>query len=190
MLAKRVSKEHTHLMNRAVPIDKIKDFESTAVDLMDLLQRKDNTDIVKEFPATVAQYTGDKNKVTTNLETTQQYYEIGKREQFIIFAGKRAVGLSTVINNVDTPSGVDPSWPNLSGFICHPFRGQGLGRLSLETRMQVVRHHFGNHAWTLVRRGNIRSEHLVVSVGFKKSKEVISGWGDRDLYTFNADNIS
>lgn len=174
-------------MNRAVPLNRVKDLERIAFDLSSTLEHKGNIDISEEFPTTFAQYTGDIKEVARNLEVAQGCFKVGKREQFIIFAGEKAVGLSTVINNINTPNGVDPSWPNLSGFVCHPFRGQGLGRLSLETRMQSVINNFGKNAWTLVKQGNVHSEHLVTSVGFKKSELVADGWGKRDLYVFDSD---
>lgn len=172
-------------MNRVTPFSEIDSFESIAADLGGLFKRGDNEDITMEFPTTVDRYSGDVSESSANLEVAKARCEAGKREQFIVFAGEHAVGLSVITNDLDVPDGIDPSWPNISGFICNPFRGQGLGRLSIETRMQVIRQNFNSHAWTFVKDGNFPSEHLVVSIGFQKTEQTVEGWEGHHLYLFD-----
>ncbi|HRN90394.1 MAG TPA: hypothetical protein PK265_01085 [Candidatus Saccharibacteria bacterium] len=172
-------------MNRILPLGEIYNLENVALDLNRLLSRKDNNDIRDGFPATFTRYTGDLRKVVSNLDIAKSLYKTGKREQFIIFAGTRAVGLSIVTTDIDNPVGVDESWPNISGFVCNPFRGQGLGRLSIETRMRVVKENFNNAAWTFVKNGNKPSEHLVRDVGFKKSRGELASPEGHTLYLFD-----
>ncbi len=172
-------------MNRVVPFSEIENFNQIATDMSTLLANGQNQDIADGFPATVARYTTEHEEVIANLETAQSRFEAGKHEQFIIFAGARAVGLSVITSNLDIPEGIDPSWPNISGFICNPFRGQGLGRLSIETRMDFVRQDFNGHAWTFVKDDNVISEHLVLSVGFQKTDRKIEGWDGHHFYLFD-----
>lgn len=172
-------------MNRVTPFSEIEDFSQVATDINSLLTNGKNLDIASEFPATYQRYTTEHDEVVRNLETAQSRFEVGKHEQFIVFAGERAVGLSVITSNLDIPEGIDPSWPNISGFICNPLRGQGLGRLSIEARMNVVHQDFGGHAWTFVRDDNVVSEHLVLDVGFRKTDRKVEGWDGHHLYLFN-----
>ena len=185
MLAKLRLQYDTYLMNQVVPISEIESFNQIATDMSELLVNGENQDIADGFPATVERYTAEHDEVVTNLEMAQSRFEIGKHEQFIVFAGERAVGLSVITSNLDIPEGIDPTWPNISGFICNPFRGRGLGRLSIETRMDVVRRDFESHAWTFVKDDNVISEHLVLGVGFHKTDRKIEGWDSHHLFLFD-----
>ena len=169
---------------KLVPYNKIEDFTEIADNLKDSLVRKDNTDIADEFPNTFKAHTDDIPVVITNLEKSRNLCDIGKHEQFIVFCGHRAVGLCVVTCELDVPKGVRPSTPNLSGFIVNPYRAIGLGRFSIEERMKVVEENFHNRAWTVVQDGNLPSEHLVTSVGFRKSDKVFEGRVGHSLYLF------
>ena len=172
-------------MNRVISLTEIDDFTSTAKDLSSLLQRPDNADIAGEFPATVSRYGGDVVESKAHLEAARDLYKIGSREQFIVFSGEHAVGMCLISNALDTPpEGINPSAPNISGFISNPYRARGLGRLSIEERMKVLKKNFDNRAWTFVRDGNFPSEHLVTSVGFQKTDREIEGWEGHHLYLF------
>ena len=171
-------------MNRIRPLTEINDFATPAEDLSVLLKRADNTDVAEEFPATVIRYGKDALEAKTNLEAASSLYKIGSREQFIVFSGERAVGMCLITNQMDIPDGINPNTPNISGFVSNPFRNQGIGRMSIEERMKVVEKNFDNRAWTFVKDGNAKSEHLVMSVGFQKSSRAIEGWEGHHLYLF------
>lgn len=167
------------------PLQDIDDLKSVALDLSELLASSDNADIKIHFPVTVRRHTGDLAVVHRNLIESAQACEPGRREQFIIFSGVRAVGMSVVTLLPEVPKQVDKTWPNLSGFICQPFRGQGLGRISMERRMIAVRDDFDNHAWTYVRKGNSPAEHLVTDVGFRKTDHEVPGQENQHLYLYS-----
>lgn len=172
-------------MNRFTPLTEINSFAEIATDFNDFLPRHDNQDVKLEFPTTVKNYGMGVESAIRNLEEARNLYKTGEREQFIISSGERAVGLCIITSQLKQPLGIDASWPNISGFIVNPFRGRGLGRFSIEERMKVVENNFNNHAWTFVRHGNKRSEHLVLSVGFKKLDQVVEGHEDKDLFIFD-----
>lgn len=171
-------------MNSITPLTEIGDFTTPAEGLSSLLKRADNTDVMNEFPATVSRYGGDPLDAKANLEAARDLYEIGSREQFIVFSGEIAVGMCLITNQIDIPNGINPNVPNISGFVSNPFRNQGIGRVSIEERMKVVEKNFHNHAWTFVKDSNSKSEHLVQSVGFQKSNSEIEGWEGYHLYLF------
>lgn len=170
---------------RVIPVTDIPDFESVAIDLNDLLQRPDNADLSQDFTGVHTSYTGDIWKVKQKLEAIPLTCTPGVKEQFIIFAGPQAVGMSIVTTITTVPAEVDPTWPNVSGFICNPYRGRGLGLLSIERRMQAVRQNFGNHAWTFVRKGNVPSEKLVARVGFRETGILVLGHEHQELYFYD-----
>ncbi len=172
-------------MNLVLPINEVEDIKSVSESFKKLLERDDNSDIAREFPNTTRLYTGDLERSLASLEADKEHYEPGKTEKFIVFAGEQAVGLSVVTNDIATPYGVDSAWPNLSGFVCNPFRGQGLGRLSIATRMKVVRSRFDDHAWTTVREDNFPSIALVTSVGFVKFETEARVRDGYSLYLFD-----
>lgn len=168
-----------------VSLREIDDVDRLANNLRDLLRLPQNSDITEEFPRTVARYTDDIEQVIANLIIDRDAYVIGQREQFVAFSGSLAVGLSTVISRIKTPLGIPPEWPNLSSFICRPYRGLGLGRLSMEVRMKVVQRNFGDHAWSLVRRDNEPSRHLIEDFGFVDIDGDIEGWPNHTLYLYD-----
>lgn len=171
-------------MNRITPLTEISVFSKPAEDLGDLLKRADNLDVAEEFPATVARYGGSASEAEANLEEARNLYTVGSREQFIVFSGEKAVGMCLITNQMDIPDGINPSAPNISGFVSNPFRNQGIGRISIEERMKIVEKNFSNRAWTFVKDTNSKSEHLVLSVGFQKSERKIEGWEGHHLYLF------
>ena len=89
-------------------------------DLRPLLRDPSNADIATEFPMSAQRYSGDFSASVYNLEAAAADCEPGRRRQFIVFAGERAVGMSVVRIDQDAPKGIDPAWPNLSGFVCNP----------------------------------------------------------------------
>ena len=184
MLAKVKTSYHNHNVNRIAPLTEIGDFSTTAEDLSTLLKRADNTDIAQEFPPTVARYGGIALEAKANLEVAASLYEVGSREQFIVFSGETAVGMCIITNQIDIPDGINPKVPNISGFVANPFRNQGVGRLSIEERMKVVEKNFNKSAWTFVKDDNLISEHLVLSVGFQKTDREVEGWEGHHLYLF------
>ena len=184
MLAKAKTSHHNRSMNRIVRLTEIDDFTAPAEDLSTLLKRADNIDVEQEFPPTVARYGGLASQAKANLETAASLYEIGSREQFIVFSGKKAVGMCLITNQIDIPDGINPNVPNISGFVANPFRNKGIGRVSIEERMKVVEKNFNNSAWTFVRDDNVISEHLVLSVGFQKTNREVEGWEGHHLYLF------
>jgi L-amino acid N-acyltransferase YncA len=151
---------------RIIPFTDIRDFESVAIDLNDLLLDPTNEDIGLDFKTAKSSYTGDPWRVAEHLAAVQASCELGVKEQFIVFAGPRAVGMSIVTTQTHMPKGVNPKWPNVSGFVCNPYRGHGIGRLSLERLLESVHENFGGHAWTEVRVDNILSQRLVTSAAF------------------------
>lgn len=167
-----------------MPFVEIDDFTTIAESLSELLKRPDNEDIAEGFPATVSRYGGTVEDAVMHMETARSLNKIGSREQFVVLAGKKAVGLCVITNQLDIPEVIDPTTPNISGFVSNPFRGQGIGRVSIEERMKVVEKNFQNRAWTFVKDDNLRSEHLVLSVGFQKTNREIQGWEGHHLYLF------
>lgn len=50
--------------------------------------------------------------------------------------------------------------------------------------MKIVKRNFGDQAWTFVRNGNVRSEHLVLDVGFQKKEQEVEGWEQHRLFVY------
>ena len=163
----------------------IDDMRSVSMDLTELLKNDANHDIVDDFPNTVARYVENPEIALETLTTSKSQIVTGKTEMFIALVGERAVGLSIVTNEIMAPIGVDPSHPNLSGFVCVPFRGHGIGRLSLEARIKVVNENFNGNAWTFVARNNSISKHLITSVGFIEIEGDRARSDNRQLYVLN-----
>ncbi len=152
-------------MTGIVSFENIQDMHSVAENFSSSLSSPDNADIAKDFPGTVRRYTGDVDHIYTELTKTREQCQSGVREQFIVYAGEIAVGLSA-IQLVDTPpEGIDASVPNLSGMIFNPWRGKGFGTLSLKYRLDIVDERFDGRAYSLVRKDNIVSRKLVESNG-------------------------
>lgn len=172
-------------MNRLVPLTEIDSFAAAAEAFNEHLGKEYNQDVADEFSDTVENYTAGIEATVANLEKARDLFEVGKREQFIVESGGRVVGLCLITNQIDIPPGIDTTWPNISGFIMNPYRGKGLGRFSIEARMKVIERDFGNHAWTFVKDSNDRSEHLVTSVGFEKTNQVVEGWDGHHLFIYD-----
>lgn len=155
---------HMHAVRN---LTEVSDLLPVACDLAELLTRSDNVDIAREFPASVDRYTGDVEAVAYNLEAARDGCEPGVRQQFIAFAGDRAVGMSVVRLIDKVPDVIETGWPNLSGFVCNPFRNRGIGRLSLLERLRVVDEQFGGNAWTKVKKTNPFSNIMVSHAGLE-----------------------
>ncbi len=184
MLSPILPREYIRYMNKILPFSEIKNFKPIAHDLRELLVSPINADLSIEFSGTIARYTGEEDSVLANLEEARELCDQGSREQFIVFAGERAVGMSIITNQIETPGDISKDWPNVSGFICNPYRSRGLGRLSLERRMQVVDAEFNGHAWTYVRTGNTPAENIVLGVEFEVTDIVEPGHGQQRVYVY------
>jgi len=152
-------------MTGIVSFENIKDMHSVAADLSRSLAQPNNADIAIDFPGTMSRYKGDVEDVYKNLLETGESCKPGVREQFIVYAGEIAVGLSAVQLVEETPEGIDENVPNLSGFIVNPWRGKGFGSLSLRYRLDVVDERFSGKAYSLVRKDNHISQRLVEANG-------------------------
>jgi GNAT superfamily N-acetyltransferase len=162
----------------------INDLRSVATDLRELLRLPDNEDIEEEFPGIYDLYGGDQANAVRYLEEVRADCQTGECERFIAFSGKRAVGVSVIMrtNKKNVPIGIRPEAPCLSGYVCHPYRRQGIGRLFLATQLQVADARFGGMAWALVHSTNDVSRHTVTTVGMRLSKTYDS-WG---VYVYGA----
>lgn len=168
-----------------VALADLEEFRGPSYDLAELLNRPDNADISDRFPLTVERFkSGFAGEFY--LAKTKELCEPGVREQFIIFSGQTAVGMSIVTVSALPREGVDPSWPNLSGFICNPYRRQGLGIFSLQERLKVVDQRFGGEAWTAVDMDNIASQRMVEAAGLKLIGDYTDEDGAKFLYTYSA----
>lgn len=153
-------------MNHVEQLSPVTDIEAVAIDLSSLLSDPLNADIAVEFPGSVARYTGELEEVVRNLGEAVADCNPGIRQQFVAYSDKRAVGMAVVRFADNVPEGVNSVWPNVSLLICHPYRAQGLGRLSIDASLRAVDQQFGGKAWTEVRKANIASIRLVKSAGF------------------------
>lgn len=156
-----------------------------ASDFDSLLSDSSNADIATEFPASVARYTGDIAEVEANLLAAQLDCRPGVRQQFVAFSGVRAVGMSVVRLVDDPPYKIDPAWPNVSVFVCNPYRGQGIGRLSMIAHAGVIADQFGGHAWTRVRTQNAPSRCMVERAGFVPVRED----AENIFYTYRSSEV-
>lgn len=167
-----------------VPLGEVKDMDWLAIDLQRAFTDPQNSDLSIHFPGTVQKYSGPLDEVRANLEDTISQCTPGKREQFITFFGKQAVGMSIVTNQVEAPSAVNPEWPNVSELILSPFRGLRLGTFTVRHCTSVVKEDFGGHAWTYVRKGNTPAEQLVQQAGFTMTNVIVPGQEHQHLYLF------
>lgn len=165
----------------------IDDFTPLAKELKDLLEREDNHDIAVDFPKTFVSHTAEIPQIVQHMENARSIYGIGQHEQFIVKSGAKAVGLCVVTITAPPPDASLIGVPNLSGMIFNPYRGKGIGRYSLEQRMEIVKDNFNNKAWTFVREDNLTSRHLVESVGFKRQEHDLTNLENSLLYTFGID---
>lgn len=150
------------------PVTEILDFESQAIGFRELLRDDVNADIKLDFPDTVNLYSGEINTVLERFARAQEACKRGELQQYIIHgADRQAVGLARfrALGAKGTPPGVGASWANVSLFICHPYRGQGLGKLAMQTMLAAAREQFDG-AWTSVRESNNASQKLVTGAGF------------------------
>jgi hypothetical protein len=165
-------------MTGIVSFENVKDMHSVATDFSHSLAHPDNADIAKDFPGTVRRYMGNVDDVYNEFIETQEKCKPGVREQFIIYAGEIAVGLSAIQLVEEPPKGIKISIPNLSGMIFNPWRGRGFGSLSLQYRLDIVNERFGGTAYSVVRKDNYVSQKLVEANGL-----VIVG-EDESKYTY------
>jgi RimJ/RimL family protein N-acetyltransferase len=166
VLASKRQKSYYAAVNRVELLTTDLELPPIAESLSTLLLDESNIDIANKFPATARRYANpDTDLVTENLYETAEDSMPGVRRQFIVFAGNRAVGMSMIRHVDNYPNCVDPDWPNLSGFVCAPYRGQGLGSLSLRTRLGFVDREFGGVAWSKVKIENIPSHRIMEKNG-------------------------
>lgn len=154
-----------------LPLNQIDNLRPVAESLSSLLRLPSNTDIAKEFPRTV-EYTIGIEEVLQNLTQTREKFTNGDREDYVLFVGKVAVGMSQIALPHYAYLDMDPEYPVLSGYVCNApegsrsYRGQGLGRLSMDTRLDAAKQRFGGHAMTMVKHDNVASIGLIRSSGF------------------------
>lgn len=171
-------------MTEIVSFKNIDNMHSVAADFSRLLSRADNADIAVDFPGTARRYSGEVNSVHQELMKSKEQCEDGVREQFIVYAGKLAVGLSAIQLVDEPPEGISTETPNLSGMILNPWRGNGFGNVSLRHRLDIVDERFNGTAYSLVRKDNIISQNMVESNGL-----VIVGEDDtRFTYLYDGSN--
>jgi len=142
------------------------DLESVAASISDLLRCHDNTDLNADFPRFIETYSQPNDVVIEHLQQILIRCQNGERQQFVAYADGRAVGMSVLCAATEAPGYINPAWPNTSSLVCHPYRRQGIGHLSLRTRLAVVDEVYDGHAWTRVRADNPASQRLVESHGF------------------------
>ena len=171
-------------MTGVVSFENIHDMRSVAKDFSGSLSDPSNADIARDFPGTVDRYTGTLEAVHEQLMTTREQCKNGTREQFVIFAGSIAVGLSAIQLVDKPPKGIDATIPNLSGMIFNPWRGKGFGSLSLKYRLDIANDRFHGKAYSLVRKDNIISQKLVESNGLF----VVDENDERFTYLYDANN--
>lgn len=150
-------------MAEFVPLQDVDDFHSIARDFSGLLRDKSNVDISLDFPGTLKRYSGENTLL--ELEKTAASCSQGEREQFIVLHKGKAVGLSAIQYVEDTPGVIPSTHPNLSGLICHPYRGIGLGKASLVHMLNIVDVRFDRQAYTEVRKENTISRSIVENTG-------------------------
>lgn len=152
-------------MKKLVRFDEICNPREVAEDLQRLLSDRRNDDIGKEFPNLAKRYSqGTVQEIATRILIDKTLQEDGRREWYLAYKDSAVVGFGA-INLASSPaaSGLDIDSPNLSGFICKPYRGEGIGRFSLEERLKIVRSRFGGIAWTLVGLNNETSNQMILS---------------------------
>ncbi len=169
-------------MNTVRNISEIDDLQSIACSFAELLDDPSNHDIAIEFPNSAARYSGSPDQVLRNLAETQRACQPSVRQQFVAFSGGRAVGLSVVGFAQEVPDGIDHSWPNVSSFVCNPYRNQGIGRLSLLEQLTAVDTQFNGRAWTAVKKANDFSHRMVTHAGFVMQGED----GDSKIYAYHS----
>jgi hypothetical protein len=165
----------------------IEDLERLSIDLQHAFKDPQNTDLSIHFPDTVHRYSGELDGVQSSLLETMNKCVAGKREQFVTFCGKQAVGMSTVTNQNEAPEAVNPNWPNVSEFIFRPYRDTRLGTLTVRNCIEVVKERFDGRAWTYVRKGNVPAEQLVQQAGFVMTNIIVPGQEHQHVYLLGGD---
>lgn len=151
-----------------IPVTEIPDFRFGAIGFGALLRDPANTDIRLDFPDTVALYSGDLEELLKRFARAQEACRPGEFQQYIIHAtAQQAVGLARfrAMGATATPAEVNSAWANVSLFVCHPFRGQGLGKLAMQTMLLAASNQFEG-VWTNVRESNHASQKLITNTGF------------------------
>lgn len=178
------------MTKQLIRFDQINNPQELAEDLQRLLLDRNNADISREFPNLAKRYSqGSIPEITSRILIDQTLQEEGLREWYLTYKDSDVVGFGA-INLVQLPiagtSGVD--LPNLSGFIFKPYRGEGMGRFSLEERLKIIRTRFGGIAWTLVRLDNETSNQMVLSTpGFALHKKVAHNDKLYNLYKYSVE---
>tara|TARA_B100002049_G_scaffold196443_1_gene154061 strand:- start:29 stop:544 length:516 start_codon:yes stop_codon:yes gene_type:complete len=162
-------------MNHILPLSEVPNIAQSSSDLAELVSQPINDDLVDDFPKLVSTYRLGSEAAHGHLLHNLPLQNRRSTDVFVVFSGNMAVGLSVISFDVTPPIEIgDLEQPNLSGFICNPFRGKGLGALSLDHRLAIIGEKHGNKAWTLVRHGNHRSMDMLVKRGFKEKKDYSS----------------
>lgn len=142
-----------------------------------------NIDIALEFRNTVARYNGDILSTYRNLVEAAESCVPGTKEIFLAHIGPWIAGMGWVQIAEETPKAVPKNWPNVSFFVCKPFRGKGLGTLLLSHGLEVVGERFDGHAWTSVKKSNGPSNAIVSRGGFEqvasRGEDFLYSYGDR-----------
>ena len=152
-------------MRRLVRLDEIKNPFTLAENLKSLLE-EDNDDIHIEFPNIAKRYSqGSVQEIAERIIEDRELQKDGVQEWYLVYKEDIATGIGVIVSNPRcTPKELNNvNSPNLSGFICRPYRGEGLGRFSLESRLEIVKRRFGGMAWTLVQTENEVSNKMILS---------------------------
>ena len=152
---------------RVERIQHVLNLRAAAQSLSELLKHPANSDVQYEFPATYERYTGDIGSVADNLALASADCSTGKKQQWIMFAGEQAVGMSVVRKTETVPELIPKDIPNVSLFVCFPFRNGGIGKLAMSACIETVNLQFGGAAWASVKHHNRPSQRLVLSAGFR-----------------------
>lgn len=147
-------------------VTEVTNFPELAAGYAALLNDPANADIKLDFPNTVARYSSDLSEAVSRFQTAQARCEAGGRDQFALIADGVLVGNASVDKPDELPPGVPPTFANVSLFVCHPYRGNGLGGLALNRQLKVVHEKYPG-VWTTVRESNQASNRLFISRGFE-----------------------
>lgn len=139
-----------------------------------------NVDIAFEFPNTVARYNSDIPATFQNLLEATDSCAPGEKEIFTAHIGPWVVGMGWVQRSDETPKIAPKDWPNLSFFVCKPFRGRGVGTQLLAHGLDIVDERFDGTAWTRVKKTNNPSNAVVTQGGFKRA----GSHGEHYLYSY------
>lgn len=158
----------------------IQDFHPIAVDLAPLLQSKANDDIAPQFPDIISKYAGQIDVAIRNFQEAQGECEPGVQQQSVAHLNRQSVGLGGVKLRFGNPKNVPTICPNMWGFICNPYRGQGIGRLLLAKNLEIVDEQFGGMAWTRITKTDGATIQAVESAGLQRLDEE----GAAFIYTY------